>query len=293
MSTRFIPLAVLGLLSLPPIAAANEPPPMPAGVSLTVAIDSTTHLAGDPLLVKGILKNDGKEAVWLPNSFESEWAGVFIEVCPPGSKEFRRANAVNEGLRCGPPRRWELGPGKSMVCYSYLLEGGREGSAFSTKGKWQVRMSVKVHGSTVTSAPVVVSVVPRTEREQDALIESNETVSLCLSSWSYIGEDELEKALDCLRQLGSSDAARAITQAQLLRELHYATAAKGRAIARANLAKYRSKLDPIAKEMLDLLTADILLRRHEFDEAKTIIEKITDRSHRSDGLRSRLASKEK
>jgi hypothetical protein len=298
MTGRIIGLGFLVFFVQPFRVEAAEPPP--STVTLNAVVDSTSLLVDDPLLIKCVLKNEGQRAVRLGLPFSSFASGVRFEVRSPNAKEFTRVLAADEGVFCGVfvfgiSKGWELPVNTTVVCYSHLhwkseQEGG--GPVFSAAGKWQVRMAVTVDGKVLTSDPVPISVVSRDQRDEKGFREAMQSVGLCLASSGWLSQDDLKRALEAQEYLGSPDASRVIAQARLLRDLRHAGPAKARTMAIIALKRFRSELGPVSREYLDLLTVHVFLHdRKEYDEAKSLLDTITDISVRREQLRAVLLQK--
>jgi hypothetical protein len=276
--SRFV-VATIVVLVGGSVAGAADPP---AGASLSVAVDTPSIYAGDPLLLKCILSNDGKQAVSFRGGFSSRSAGVQIEVLPPGAKEFRRTEAIGEGTVFAVKRKWDLPAGQKVVCYSQLVGG------FSVAGKWQIRIKATVDDKEVTSPPVSISVAERPEKARRAFEDFKSEIRSCVWMGEYVKPDELEKALEAREVLGGSRAAQAVTEAQVLRALRMAGSARARVLALEDVGKHRDKLGTVDREYFDLRTADVLIHLKDYEKAKALVEGIKDPSDMQIDLLTRI-----
>jgi hypothetical protein len=248
--------------------------PQPGSVSLSVVIDTPSIYTDDPVLLKCVLRNDGKQAVSVFGSFESRTSGVAIEVRAPDAKDFQWTRAMGEGrVFVGGGKPWELKPGQVIACYSRL-------GCLPTPGKWQVLVKkATVDDKVMVSQPVTVSVAKRPEKARKLLDEYSSEIDSCVRWNGYVDAEDLEKALEAKEALAGSEVGRAITEAQLLRALRTASAARVRSLALDDIKKHRDGLGPIAREYFDLSTAQILIEHKEYDKAKALLDGIPDPSN--------------
>ncbi|MFO0825336.1 MAG: hypothetical protein U0792_19825 [Gemmataceae bacterium] len=285
MFTRVLAVLVVGTALNREVSARED------GVTLTVVPSSTNILVDDPVVFKGVLKHGGKPRLLMLRSFETFTGGVRIEVCPPDSKEFAKVSALGDGLFCGICKSWYLEPGSTMACYFELFRApvqGMEVQAFSYPGKWRVRIYTLTEGEDPISEAVTILVTPRPKREQEALLEAEVPIHFCLRYRGSEESDQLVKALKYRDILAPSAASRAITQAEVLRALQGASAARARTFALAEVKKHRDQLSPVEREFFDLETAEIHFQRKEFADAKRLLDAIPEASYRRNNLLARV-----
>lgn len=282
---RFLLVSLLCLCAVPGLAF-GDPSKAPEQVTITVVPATTSFYAGDILLIKVVLKNNGKTPVALAQPFSADWRGVRAEVCPPGETAFTRADMFGEGSSCGlTDKKSEVPAGTSIVCYERLFwnRAPRLGPIFPTAGKWQIRISVTIGEAVITSEPVELSVAAPPERIKKALSEEIRSIGLALNGQQPT-EEEVKLMLNARDPLGGSNAAKIITQARVLRELLEAGSGKVRQFALAAAQKHRADLSPVTQEEFDLLTAEVLCRLKEYDQAKKIVDAITESSEKRNFL---------
>lgn len=276
----------LALVSGPPVRATDPPK---GEVTLSVAVSASVISAGDPIILKGILRNGTANAAWLPRRFETATGNVRVEVCPPDSKEFREAATLDLLWRLGGRHRpvW-LEAGKEVACYPQMFGN------FQTPGKWQLRLTARVDGDGITSPAITILVTERSERARDALDKYHDSIKSCLNRYGWIEASDLEQALEARESLGTSEAVTAITQMQLLCSLS-ASGGRAHSLAVNAINKHRDGLSPVWREFLDLRTARVLIEQKRQDAAEALLKEIkepsTDREVLLDWLKTIRGSK--
>jgi hypothetical protein len=247
--------------------------PQPDTVTLSVVIDTPSIYADDPVLLKCVLRNDGKQGVSVFGAFDplrsTLTSGARIEVRAPDTKDFKSALTIGAGRAFIVPKHWELRAGETIACYPRL-------GCVPTPGKWQVRVRITVDDKEIVSQPVTVSVARRPAESRKLLEEYDSAVGKCFALHGHIDVEDLQKAL---MALAGSEAGRAITEAQLLRALRTASAARARALALDDIKKHRDGLGPVTREYFDLSTAQILIGHKDYDRAKALLDAIPDPSN--------------
>lgn len=277
-------VAILGCLGLALSPARADEPTTASPVSLVVVPAAEAIRAGDPLLLKSVIRNDGKGDVPMSGSFHTDTKGLRIEVRRPDGKEFERFQALGDGRAFyGPPPEWKLKAGKTVACYSHVYLTGTATKA----GTWQVRVVSKADGKEVVSPTVTIAVTECPEKAREAMREYGAEIDRCVES-GIVQVDTLAKALEAVEALGPCEAGRAVTQARILRDLRDAGSARARALALDELKKYRDGLSPVAREYLDLLTAKVFLDQERFEDARPLLDAVKDPSIKSGGLRAQL-----
>jgi hypothetical protein len=277
-------LAILSLGLVPADVTAAPPEKVSERVTLTLVPAATSIYVGDPLIVKGVLTNRGKPAVTLSKPFGAYYGGVRFEVCPPDGTLFERVMAVGEGRFCGMIKgKIEVGASTSVVGYERLYwERGKP--VCSTAGKWRVRTLVTIGDEVVASEPVAITATNPSERVKKAFAEHSDLISQRLVSW-VSSADDLKAMPGARDRLEGSYAAQIIAQSLLLCALDSAGSAKARQFALDAIDKHRATLSPVAREELDLLTAEALCSHGDYSAAKKRLDAIPERSHVRDGLR--------
>jgi hypothetical protein len=248
---------------------------LPDGVSLRAVVDSTSVYANDPLVLKCVLRNEGKQAITLFGPFDPRFGGVRIEGLPPGAKEFKPLSALEEeGGHFVRPKRWPLEPGQAVVCYARVFGG------MATAGKWQVRIRVKINDKEVTSPVVTLTLAERPEKHRNILTESFSDIYGCVLRGVDCEPEDFRKAVELKDVFGDSPVGREIAQVQVLHALDNAGSARARALVLEDVQKHRTKLGLVAREYFDLATASVLIGHKEYDKAKSLLEGIPDPSHR-------------
>jgi hypothetical protein len=278
-------LAVLALaLGVCRPAVADDP--QPGAVTLNAVIDTPSIYADDPLLLKCVLRNEGKQGVSVFGSFDPIYStlnsGARIEVRDPDAKDFKPIRTIGEGRFCGGGKSWEFKSGQAIACYPQL-------GCLPKPGKWQVRVKMTtVDDKVMISQPVTVSVAKRPEKTRKLLEEYGSEIRSCMRWEDSVDAADLEKALVAKEALAGSELGRAITEAQLLRALRTAGAARARALALDDIKKHRDKLGPIAREYFDILTAQILIGHKDYDRAKPLLDAVPEPSYLRDRARAEI-----
>ena len=283
MSRMLASLAALLSLSMTQCAGAAPPGADAARVTLTIEPAVESLYEGDVLIVKCVLRNQGKEAISLSKPLDAHWAGIRFEASPPKDQSFARLYALGEGLGCGIPVKIQVGAGESIACYERFHAAGKSHPFFSTQGKWQLRALVTLGDAVLTSEPVTVEVVAAPDHLKRDFKEHAKLVHGLLVTWDS-SEDELIAMRKAKGRLAGTSSARVLSQSVALNDLRNATAARVRLLALEAIDKSRVDFPPVEREYYELLTAQVLVRDKDFGNAEKILKEL-QRSTQRDALR--------
>ncbi len=288
MPRRIALLFALICTNVAPERVAGAPPEKASEqVVLTVVPATTSLYVGDPLIIKGILRNKGKEAVVLPRAFDASWGGVRCEICPPDVTTFERTFLSWEGLKCGQPAKVKVGAGESVVRYERLSGRGPLAPTFHTAGKWRLRLAITTGDEVITSEPVTLEITTPSKQLKKALDDYAHLIERRVASWAS-NEEDLKVVPEAQDRLAGTNAAQLIAQARVLRDLEFAGAAKAHRFAMEAVTKHRATLSAVAREEFDLIAAKLLCERREYRDAKRLVDPISESSRERDWLRAEI-----